>query len=197
MKLFAIIIYLAFWVASARGQVKVTGDLEMYSDTHGNQYLSQFLWEDVGRVRLMQRLFPADGRKPRVEIGAGIPLKYEKFVFTPYLGWTSQDSQYILAGGVLSGEMYHHKFTHIADPKFLVTGTKPSWFYQKSYLSLNKWGLWFRWNGTISKGLMVSSQPGLEWRSPKLHGRWSVFTALQYDHAAKKPGPVLYWGLRF
>ena len=197
MKLFAIIFSLVICAASAWGQVKVSGDLEFYADSQGNNYLSQFLWEDIGKFRFMQRLFPADGRKPRVELGVGPVLKKGKFTFHPYAGWASQNSQYVIVSGVVSGEVRGYKFVHIADPKILVSGDRPSWLYQKSYLSLNKWGLWARWNSTISKGVMVSSQPGLEWRSPKFHGRWCAFYAVQYDHAAKKPGPVLYWGLRF
>ena len=197
MKSIAIILFFVIFAASTWGQVKVTGDMEFDSDSHGNQYFSQFLWEDVGHWRLMQRIFPSDGRKPRVELGVGPVLKKGRYTFHPYVGWASQDSQYLIASGVLSGELWGHKFVHIADPKLLISGHKPSWLYQKSYLSLNKWGLWARWNGTVSKGELVSSQPGLEWRSPKLHGHWSFFAATQYDYMAKKPGPVFYWGLRF
>lgn len=197
MKFFAIIICLAFWVASARGQVKVSGDTEMYSDSEGNRYISQFLWEDLpgGKVRLMQRLYPSDGRKSRVELGLGLPHKFGQTTVTPWIGWSSQDGQFILAGAVATGQIYCHKFVYIGDPKFQVSGQKPGWFYQRGAMSLNKWNLWARWDGTIRKGELVNSQPGVEWRSPKICGIWSLFATAQYDHITSHA--VYRWGLRF
>jgi len=89
------IILLMFFAASAWGQ-HISGTLELGVASDGTRSLSQFLWEDFGRLQLMQRISATDGRKPRYEFGAGTKLKprlkllkLKELTINPTIGYTS------------------------------------------------------------------------------------------------------------
>ncbi len=181
---------------------KLNGDSEGQFDSAGERlYFSQILTEQYRSAFFLQRYFPAQGRVPRYEIGAGWVFKKNKLgpcsslVLKPYSGLAVEDRRYLLSSMIGFGTCYGHKILIINDRK---NGSKGSFQYNRVAVKLYKW-IWFRWDGFYkdlkpAAWTQLANQPGIEVEVP-LGKSTRAFASAQYDLVTGRR--IHHFGFRF
>ncbi len=192
-------------------KLRVTGEAEVQINEDGEKYtFSQFVYEEYGRFSFVERWYPAQGRPPRYDLGAGLVLKRRKgigpitdLVFKPVVGWTKEGSQYLMTKGTVNFRVFQHPVTLTVDRKNLVTGERRGTFqFQKVRISLWR-GFWARWEGNFKEPFPGSKAKGLTWNYSHLGlefqkpigKRYKPFVTWQYDFTSHKW--VSHFGLGF